>query len=414
MKTRMLVPLTLLAMGLLSPCPGAGQEGTVVLEAGRVLDGGGGVLEARDVVVRDGQIVEILPAGEGRGDVRYDLSDRTLLPGLVDTHVHIHWHFDRATGRTHSGEVEETPEEAVLYAAENAWKTLMGGVTTVQSLGSPTDVPLRDFVEAGAIPGPRILTSISAVSARTGGPAEIRRHVDEMADRGADAIKIFASASIRDGGPPTLSQEQLDAACGQARARGLRTLVHAYDPVITRRLVQAGCTTVEHGALLDRASLELMAENGVYFDPNIDLVLRNYFENSERFVGVGNYSEAGFAEMRKVLPVALEIFREALTVPGLKTVFGTDAVAGAHGRNYQELVYRIEEGGQDPMAAIVSATSLAAESLGLEDRIGSVVPGMEADLIALDGDPLQDPGALGRVVFVMKGGTVYKHRPAGP
>jgi imidazolonepropionase-like amidohydrolase len=409
MKTPTLFAAALLAGGLALPSTVRAQEGTVVLHADRLLDGRGGIQRDRDVVVRGGRIAQILPGGQGRGDVRYDLTGLTLMPGMIDTHVHINWHFDRATGKTHSGRVQETPEESVLYAAQNAWETLMGGVTTVQSLGSPVDVPLREFVNEGLIPGSRVVTSISPVTEGTGGPEEIRRHVDAMADQGADAIKIFASGSIRDGGEPTLTQEQLDAACGEAKARGLRTLVHAYNPETVRRVVQAGCSSVEHGALLDLPTLKLMAEHGVYFDPNIDLVFRNYFENAEHFIGVGNYTEEGFAEMHKAVPLALQVFKEALTVPGLKIVFGTDAVAGAHGRNYQELVYRIEKGGQDPMAAVVSATSLAAEELGLDDRIGSVAPGMEADLIALDGNPLDDPEALGRVLFVMKGGQVYKN-----
>jgi imidazolonepropionase-like amidohydrolase len=404
-----LLAVRILAAGLALPAPAAAQGGTVVLHATRVLDGRGGMQQDRDIVIRDGRIAEIVAAGQGRGDMRYDLAGFTVLPGLIDTHVHINWHFDRSTGKTHSGRVEETPEETAFYAAANAWKTLMGGVTTVQSLGSPVDVPLRDFVNAGLVPGPRVLTSISPVNERTGSPEEIRRHVDAQADRGADVIKIFASASIRDGGKPTLSQAQLDAACGEARARGLRSAVHAYDPESVRRVVQAGCTSVEHGALLDLPTLKLMAEKGTYFDPNIDLVFRNYFENAEHFLGVGNYTEEGFAAMHGAVPLALRVFQQALTVPGLKIVFGTDAVAGAHGRNYQEIVYRIEKGGQDPMAAIVSATSLAAEELGLADTTGSIAPGMAADIIALDGDPLADPEALGRVAFVMKGGRVYRN-----
>lgn len=410
MKTLTVFAAALVTTGLVVPTAGQAQDGTIVLHAERLLDGRGGAQQDRDVVVRDGNIVEIVPGGQGRGDVRYDLSGLTLMPGMIDTHVHIAWHFDRDTGKTHSGRgPQETPEESVLYAAQNAWETLVGGVTTVQSLGSPVDVPLREFVNEGRIPGARVVTSISPVTARTGGPDEIRRHVDAMADQGADAIKIFASGSIRDGGEPTLTQAQLDAACGEATARGLRSLVHAYNPETVRMVVQAGCSSVEHGALLDLPTLKLMAEHGVYFDPNIDLVFRNYFENAEHFIGIGNYTEEGFAEMHKAVPLALQVFKEALTVPGLKMVFGTDGVAGAHGRNYQELVYRIQKGGQDPMAAIVSATSLAAEELGLDDRIGSVAPGMAADLIALDGNPLDDPEALGRVRFVMKGGYVYKN-----
>ena len=405
---RLLGPLVVLLLFV----AGAGAQERVVLRAARVLDGVGGQMVDRDVVIRGGRIEAVVAGGTAAGDVRHDLGDVTLMPGLIDTHVHIGWHFDRATGKTHSGEVEESPEDEALYAAANAWATLMGGVTTVQSLGAAVDVPLREAIAAG-LPGPRVLTSIQAITAGTGGPEEIRAHVRRMAERGADVIKVFASASIRDGGVPTLTQEQLDAACGEARSLGLRSFVHAYDPESVRRVVEAGCTGVEHGALLDRSTLELMAERGVYLDPNVDMVFRNYFENRDRYVGVGNYTDEGFARMREAQPLALEVFRQGLSVPALKMVFGTDAVAGAHGRNWQELAYRIEAGGQDPMDAIVSATSLAAEAIGLDHEIGRVQPGYAADLIALDGDPLTDPSALGRVSLVVRGGVLYERPGRG-
>ena len=393
--------------------PAAAQSDpvTVVVRAAHVLDGTGNDLGPRDVVVQGGRIERIAPPGVTQGVV-YDLGDVTLMPGFIDTHVHIGWHFDRATGKTHTDR-NESGEDAALYAASNAWVTLQGGVTTVQSLGAMVDLPLREAIEKGDLPGPRILTSGNAVTAGTGDPAAIRAHVDRMADAGVDVIKIFASASIRDGGGPTLSQGQLDAACGEAKARGLRSFVHAYDPESVRRVVAAGCTGVEHGALLDRPTLELMAQRGVYLDPNIDLVMRNYFENAEHYIGVGNYSEEGFAQMRAAQPKALAVFQEGLKVPGLKMVFGTDAVAGSHGRNLEELVYRIRAGGQDPMDAITSVTSLAAEELGLWDVTGRIAPNMAADLVAVAGDPLRDPSALLRPVFVMKGGRVYRNDTAG-
>ena len=406
----------LLVVGLVAPAllwspPAAAQSTPVVVRAARVLDGTGNDFGPRDVVVRDGRIVRVAPPGTEEGFV-YDLGDATLMPGFIDTHVHIAWHFDRATGKTHTDR-NETGEDAALYAGANAYATLMGGVTTVQSLGAMTDLPLREAIERGGAPGPRVLTSGAAVTAGTGDAAAIRAHVDRMADAGVDVIKIFASASIRDGGGPTLTQEQLDAACGRARERGLRSFVHAYDPESVRRVVNAGCTGVEHGALLDRATLELMAERGVYLDPNIDLVMRNYFENAEHYIGVGNYSEEGFAQMRAAQPRAVAVFQEGLKVRGLKMVFGTDAVAGSHGRNLEELVYRIRAGGQDVMDAIVSATSLAAEELGLQDVTGRIAQGLAADLVAVPGDPRQDPTALLRPRFVMKGGAVYKNDPEG-
>ena len=190
-------------------------------------------------------------------------------------------------------------------------------------------------------------------------------------------------------------------------------MVHAHGPESASRAARAGCSQIEHGALLDRATLELLAERGLYYDPHIHVIFDNYFANAERYLGIGNYTEEGFEQMRAAVPVALATFQEALTVEGLDIVFGTDAVAGAHGNNWQELVYRVEEGGQDPMAAVVSATSLAAESLGLGGSLGTVEPGYEADLIAVAGDPSADIGALGRVVFVMRAGRVYRNDPVG-
>jgi imidazolonepropionase-like amidohydrolase len=407
-----LVP-ALLAASVLTPLSASAQTDpvTVVVRAARVLDGSGNDLGPRDVVVRGERIERIVEAGGARGVV-YDLGDVTLMPGFIDTHVHMGWHFDRADGRTHTDR-NESGEDAALYAAANAWVTLLGGVTTVQSLGAMVDLPLREAINRGGLPGPRILTSGSAVTAGTGDPAAIRAHVDRMADAGVDVIKIFASASIRDGGVPTLSQEQLDAACGRATERGLRSFVHAYDPESVRRVVAARCTGVEHGALLDRTTLELMAREGVYLDPNIDLVMRNYFENAEHYIGVGNYSAEGMDQMRAAVPKALAVFKEGLTVPGLKMVFGTDAVAGSHGRNLEELVYRIAVGGQRPMDAVVSVTSLAAEEMGLSEVTGRIATGLAADLVAVAGNPLTDSSAFLRPVFVMKGGRVYRNDTAG-
>lgn len=392
---------------LLTPTLSAAQSPPIIIQAERVLDGKGGMVRGVRVVVEGSRIARL--GDTSAMPVTYDLRGLTLLPGGIDTHVHIGWHFD-ADGKTHHLSPEdESPQQAMLYAVENAYATLMGGVTTVQSLGAPLDKDLRDWINRGTIPGPRILTSLRSVSERTGTPQQIRAFVREQAGDGADVIKIFASASIRDGGAPTMSQEQLNAACGEATRLGLRSAVHAHGPESAQRAVKAGCTVIEHGALLDEATLDLMAQHGTYWDPNIGLVLQNYLENRPKFEGVGNYNEEGFAQMTKAIPTALGVFQKGLERKSLNIVFGTDAVAGAHGRNFEEIIYRVQQGGQPAMDAIVSATSLAAESLRLGNRLGSIAPGMEADLIAVDGDPLTDITALRRVVFVMKGGKVYKN-----
>jgi imidazolonepropionase-like amidohydrolase len=160
--------------------------------------------------------------------------------------------------------------------------------------------------------------------------------------------------------------------------------------------------------------LALLAARGIFFEPNVGLLLQNYIENKDRYLGIGNFTESGFALMERGVPQSLAMFKRARAVKGLKLIMGTDAGAGAHGQNAREIVYRVQVGGQPPMEAIVGATSLAAEALGMKDTIGMIAPGYEADLIGVNGDPLTDITALHRVVFVMKGGKVLKNlRPAG-
>jgi imidazolonepropionase-like amidohydrolase len=381
------------------------QEQPIVILASTILDGRGGVARNTRLVIEHGRITRSDPKARGRA---YDLRGLTVLPGLIDCHVHITWHFG-ADGRL--ADSKELPSQATLGAAGNAWKTLEAGFTTVQSLGSPEDKDLREAIARGLVPGPRLVTALRPLEGRgdaTGRPEEIREYIRKLKADGADGVKIFASKSIREGGGPTLSQEQLDAACGEARALRLRTLVHAYGPAV-RMATLAGCTQIEHGTYAADADLQLMAEHGTFFDPQCGLVLENYFANKARFLGIGNYTEEGFRAMEKVVSVDHELFRRALRTPGLKIVFGTDAVAGAHGRNAEELIDRIRDCGQNPMDAIVSATSLAAESLGMGNEIGSIAPGMKADLVALDADPVRDPTAFRRVVFVMKDGRIYKN-----
>ncbi len=401
MLKTLLCVATISSMGAIA----AAQE-DLILRTDRLIDGRGNVLENRDIAVLDGAIAGFFER-DSDTVVDYDLTGLTVLPGLIDTHVHVGWHFD-PDGKLHDDD-DEPGEISALYAAGNAYAMLMAGFTTVQSLGSDVDKHVRDAVAQGALPGPRILTSLRSISARTGSVEDIRRFVRAQKNRGADVIKVFASASIRDGGGPTMSQEQLDAACGEARALGLRSVVHAHGPESARRSVLAGCTTIEHGALLDREVMSLMAERGVYFDPNTHLIFQNYFDNKARYLGIGNYDEEGFRQMELAVPSVLEVFKQGLRIPGLKMVFGTDAVAGAHGNNIEELIYRVQVGGQDPHEAILSATSLAAASLELGDDIGALEKGMTADLIAVEGNPLEDITALRRVRFVMKSAKVVKN-----
>jgi imidazolonepropionase-like amidohydrolase len=373
---------------------------SVVIKTSTILDGKGGVLHNKMIVVEGGRIARVADA---RGSATYDLTGLTVMPGWIDTHVHLGWHFNRE-GRLEQG--KETPEQSALYAEGNAYATLMGGFTTVQSVGSAIDGDLRDLINSGVIPGPRILTSLRAVTENTGDPEKIRAYVRKMKEDGADVIKLFATASIRDGGKQTMTDEQVLATCSEAKALGLRSVVHAHAPGGAQAAVKAGCTSVEHGALLDDATLQLIAEHGTYFDPNF-LVLHNYLDNKPKFLGIGNYTEEGFAYMEKALPMMSDVLKRAMA-HHVKIVLGTDAVAGSHGRNAEEFIYRVRDGGQPPMDAIVSGTSLAAESLGLKDKIGAIAEGMEADIVAVVGNPLDDITAVRKVAFVMKGGRVFR------
>jgi imidazolonepropionase-like amidohydrolase len=397
-----------------------------VLEVSALYDGRGNVLHNTRVVVQNGKIIRIDP--KATGDL-IDLRGLTVMPGWIDVHVHITSHFGSngkanehlcgfETRRGANSEMGaavpatpapacETQADAELAIMHNAWATLEAGFTTVQSVGAPEDKDLRDAINRGDIPGPRILTALRPISDPSLTLDEIRERVRQVKQDGGDLIKIFVSKPMREGGGRTLNDDQLAAACSEAKALGMRSLVHAYRDG-SRAATLAGCTEVEHGILASPDDLKLMAERGTYFDPQVGLVLHNYIDNREHYEGTGGFNDAAFESARQLLPLDAAVFKQALATPGLKVVFGTDAVAGAHGRNAEEFIYRVKDGGQDPMAAMVAAQSLAATSLNMQDQIGAIAPGLQADIIGVEGDPLEDITAVRHVAFVMKGGAIYK------
>ena len=388
----------------------AAQDRPLVLKTSTLFDGKGKILRNTIVVVEGSKITRVGGTAPSGPAVTYDLTALTVSPGWIDTHSHIVNHFDnhdRLAGR------DEPASDASWHVVENAVLTLDAGFTTIQSPGAMEDKDLRDAIARGVFPGPRILTSLEALTETSGDAAKLRELVRERKQQGADFIKIFASKSIREGGAQTLSDQQLEAACGEARALGLRTMVHAHSPESAKAATLAGCTSIEHGAYVTDDVFELMAQHGTYYDPNIGLVLQNYLETKLKYFGIGNYNEEGFAFMEKGVAIVRDTFKKALIHKNLKIVYGTDANAGAHGQNYREFMVRVRDGGQDPMAALVSATSLSAESLNMGNQIGSIAPGMQADIVGFDGNPLKDVTAAGRAVFVMKGGKVYQNLARG-
>jgi imidazolonepropionase-like amidohydrolase len=379
----------------------------IVLQTSVLLDGRGGVLKNQQIVIEGGRIVSV---GPGKAKVDYDLRGLTVMPGWIDTHVHLEWHMDANEKSVASGKMEDS----VLYDAGDAWMELQDGFTTVQSVGSAADGPVRDRINQGVLPGPRVLTSLNQLRGVVGDGEkqkvfttdELREMVRKNKSDGADLIKLFATSGLGAGGGQITTDEQILAVCSHAKELGLRTIVHAIGDAGARASVVAGCTSIEHGTFLKDETLDLMVKRGTYFDPNL-LVLHNYLDKRGSFT----FTDAQLKTIENGLAPTIDVLKRA-RAKGVKIVFGTDAVAGAHGRNAEEFVYRVKEGGEKPMDAIVSATSVSAESLGLGNEIGTVATGYQADLVAVAGDPLSDITAVRQVRFVMKGGKVYKNLSA--
>jgi len=385
----------------------ATAQDRIVIQTSAILDGKGGVLRNQQIVIEGGRIQSVAP-GNLKAD--YDLSGMTVTPGWIDAHIHLNWHMDA----NHKSVASSSRlDDGALYTEADAWMTLQGGFTTVQSVGATIDGPVRDRINEGVLPGPRVLTSLIQIQGARGGGRGQEPHqwtVDELRDivrknktDGADLIKLFATTGLGAGGAQSMTDEQIQAVCGEAKAVGLRSVVHAIGDAGARAAVLAGCTSIEHGTFVKDETLDLMVQHGSYFDPNL-LVLHNYLENRASYT----FTEEALQTLEKGLAPTQDVIRRA-RARHVKLIFGTDAVAGSHGRNAEEFIYRVKDAGEKPMDAIVSATSMSAESLGLGKEIGTVAPGFQADLVAVDGDPLADITAVRRVRFVMKAGKVYRN-----
>ncbi|HEY4139394.1 MAG TPA: amidohydrolase family protein [Casimicrobiaceae bacterium] len=383
---------------------GGPSGNAITIHAASMIDGRG--REQRDVLitVQSGKI-EKIDTGARNTNATYELGQATLLPGLIDAHVHPGWYINKE-GALHSNRDGDTPVQSALSRAGNLYATLMAGFTTVQSVGGMEDLDLRDAVNRWQIPGPRILTSLGQMSNKNPSPDSLREIVRNYKRLGADVIKLFASAGLQNGGEQTLSDEQIAAICGEAKAQGLRSVVHAISAGSVRAATLGGCTEIEHGTFATDAELKLMAEHGTIFDPQVCLVFQNYIDHRDVY-GKSGYTEETFAALGGAIAPATAMFKRALVTPGLKLIFGTDAVALAHGRNAEELYCRVAAG-QKPMDAITTATSATATALGLGDHLGVLAPGYDADIIAVRGNPAADIHALKNVTFVMRGGVVFK------
>ena len=386
------------ALSFLFTLPAIAQD--TVLKTRLAVDGQGNPIHDALIVVHDGRIASVQPNGRiPQGAREVDLTKFTVMPGLIDMHVHIAAHFDESS--------RERPSIAAFWAADNARKYLESGFTTLRSLGASNfvDIDLRNAINSGLVPGPRLFVSGEPLSEYAVKPAEgegpMREYVRKQVAANVDVIKIFGSLSSRAGGGPTYTLEQLKAAVDEAHKAGKPVAVHAHAAEAVRRAILAGADTVEHGALMDDAVIDLLVQKQVVYVPNLYLA-EYYLANGQKF----HFNEEQLRYTRDFMKPRAEAFAKALTKQAL-IVFGTDAAAGMPGHTAPEFERRVALG-MSTKQAIAHATGIPAKVLGMGDKIGDLKPGMFADIIAVEGNPLDDIKALGRVAFVMKDGKIYR------
>jgi imidazolonepropionase-like amidohydrolase len=383
------------ACGLAGVCVFGQTPPIISIRAARVLDGRGDILQDAVIEIAGSKITTI---NQRPGPVTYDLGNATVLPGLIDVHVHF------IAGAASDGPMELRAEHSAELWQKNFRATLMAGFTTVQSVGDPPDRALRNAIAAGFIIGPRLLTSLDQIHPRNQSPDELRAEVRRLKSQGADLIKLYGSESGNACAKSTVTLEQMTAVCGEAKVQGLRCVVHAHPPDAIMNAVKAGATEIEHGGCVDDDAIKAMADAGVLFDPTMS-VAPIAVEHKDELIRRDPRWAQRIAQMEDVIPKKKAAFQKALAA-GLRMPNGSD-MGLRPGENALEIMVR-EDAGQKPMDAIIGATSLAAESLGLGKTVGTIAPGYEADIIAVAGNPLEEISTLRNVTFVMKGGQIYK------
>jgi imidazolonepropionase-like amidohydrolase len=419
------------AVLLLAPLLPAQAKKVVAIKAGTLVDPSSGrVLTGQTILVSNGRVQATGPGLSVPGDAEVvDLSQATVLPGLIDCHVHITGQME---GNYYDNLFRRSFVDSAVIAHAYAKRTLEAGFTACRSLGAPgfVDVALRNAINRGEIPGPRLLVSTYYISA-TGGhgdlvgfspwldtrmPPEmtgiangvdaVRQKVRYLVKNGADVIKFGASAGVlseeESVGAPQYTQAEMDAIVDEARMWGKKACAHAHGTEAIKMAIRAGAASIEHGSMIDDEGIRLMKEHGTYLVGDVyndDYIVAEYEKN-----GV----PAHIIEKEKLVGrTQRENFRKAVAA-GVKVAYGTDAGVYPHGANGRQFRLMVQWG-MTPMQAIQSATVEAAALLGWQDRIGSITAGKLADIIAVSGDPLKDPTVLEKVAFVMKEGIVYKN-----
>jgi imidazolonepropionase-like amidohydrolase len=399
----------------------------IAVRAGKLIDGRGGQPVSNAVILIDSTRITAVGANLPipAGTTVIDLGNATVLPGLIDCHTHI---TSGNPGDYYESLFRRSPIDYAVAAPTFARRTLEAGFTSVRDVGSGEfiDVALRRAIDSGLVVGPRMQVATLAIGSTGGhndivgfspyikfgqfsgvadGVDEIRKLVRFEVKNGADVIKLIASAGVlseeQSAGAPQYTQEEMNAAVQEAAQWGRKVAAHAHGAEAIKRAVRAGVASIEHGSLLDDEGIRLMKERGTYLVADIyndDYILTEY----KRL----NFPEKILDKERQIGKAQRENFQRAARA-GVKIAFGTDAGVYPHGLNARQFRFMVRYG-LTPMQAIQSATTSAADLLGWSDRVGSVVPGRYADLVAVDGDPLADITLLEHVNFVMKGGVVYK------